>query len=240
MNQQIILDKVIENCAKEIKQNAHPLVVFDLDSTLFDNGPRIHQILVEFCCERKLEKSLNILLNMNKTGLPYGMTQIFDQILLPEELEFRKEAMSYWFERFFSDAYQEHDVPVEGAVNYVKLIHQVGATVVYLSGRDSPGMLVGCSASLRTHNFPIGVTSTTLVLKPEFETLDLDFKLEAVDYIDRLGKVVATFDNEPGNCNMFLNKWPHAHHIWIDTNHHEDAPKLNQKVSVIQDFCSVG
>jgi len=84
------------------------------------------------------------------------------------------------------------------------------------------------------------VTSTTLVLKPEFETLDLDFKLEAVDYIDRLGKVVATFDNEPGNCNMFLNKWPHAHHIWIDTNHHEDAPKLNQKVSVIQDFCSVG
>ena len=61
-----------------------------------------------------------------------------------------------------------------------------------------------------TGGFPVGLVRTMMVLKPDFETKDLAFKTEAADFISQTGTVVAGFDNEPGNCNLFLDKWPEA------------------------------
>ena len=79
-----------------------------------------------------------------------------------------KSASKFWFERFFTDAYQAHDIPMAGAPKFVNELYNEGATVVYLSGRDSPGMLVGCSASLREHGFPVGPHEYRRCLKARF------------------------------------------------------------------------
>ena len=51
--------------------------------------------------------------------------------------------MPYWFDRFFTDHYQHYDTTLEGVVPYVKELYAAGAYIVYLTGRDAPGMLVG-------------------------------------------------------------------------------------------------
>lgn len=235
MKQYDILTAIVESCQNLSQAGEHPVVIFDLDSTLFDNGPRIHQIMLEYAEAHALEDIKSELLAMDNRGLPYGLHHIFDRIKLLDNIH-REQAKEFWFERFFTDGYQLLDVPNEGAVNFVNLIFQSGGTVLYLSGRDVPGMLVGCSESLRQNGFPVGMAGTSLILKPEFAINDLDFKTSAVAHIDKLGTVVATFDNEPGNCNLFLQAWPNAHHVFLNTNHHEDAPPLDQGIGAIDDF----
>ena len=56
------------------------------------------------------------------------------------------------------------------------------------------------------------------------------------DKIARIGKIVAAFDNEPGNCNAFLEMAPDADVVFVDTQHLPGAPTLAPKVHVVPDF----
>jgi hypothetical protein len=103
-------------------------------------------------------------------------------------------------------------------------------TLVYLSGRDAPNMLVGCADALRRHQFPVGIPRTAIVLKHAFEDDDLTFKRESLDFIDHLGDVVSTFDNEPANCNLFARRWTSGLHFFVETNHAPNPPALDAPV----------
>src|SRR5262249_50736290 len=115
-----------------------------------------------------------------------------------------EEGFAFWKARFFADPHVKHDVEVQGARDYVRACHDAGAIVVYLTGRDLPNMALGSFASLRDLGFPIGVVGAELVVKPRFEMPDADFKREVAPQLDRLGRVLAVFDNEPVNVNLFL------------------------------------
>jgi hypothetical protein len=111
--------------------------------------------------------------------------------------------------------------------------------VVYFTGRDLPLMGVGSFRSLKDLGFPIGVIGAELVLKPEFNIPDETFKREEVTRLERLGEVIAAFDNEPANCNIFADSHPKADSVFLDTQHLPGAPRLHESVLVIPDF-SVG
>ena len=135
-----------------------------------------------------------------------------------------------------TDAIQRLDVPVAGAREFANEAFEGGATVVYLSGRDVPNMLVGCTESLRTHGFPVGLAHTVIVLKPTYEMRDLDFKRDVIDFLGTLGHVVATFDNEPANCNLFRRMFPKGVSVFLDTAMAPDAPPLDEGIPHIRDF----
>lgn len=227
--------KVLSRCDDLVAKGTVPVVVFDLDATLFDNGPRTWQILVEFADSTGNNDLRRKLDDMPRYGLPYllkdilGVVGVDDQALI-------EEATAFWFKRFFTDDYQRYDEPIVGAVPFAKALFEKGATLVYLTGRDSPGMLVGCAASLRQHGFPVGLPHTAMVLKPDFETPDEAFKKDAVKFIDGLGAVVAAYDNEPGNCNLFREAWPEAEVVFMDTHHAPGAPALLEGIDAIKAF----
>jgi hypothetical protein len=150
----------------------------------------------------------------------------------------QKAILAFWKKRFFSQEYQRFDVPLPGAVAFVRRLYDEGATVCYLTGRDYPGMGVGCLSSLHSFGFPASLMRTAMVLKPDFETPDLDFKRDALGFIDQLGTVVASFDNEPGNCNLFAERWPQALVGLADTSHAPGAPPLDAGVIRFDDFLS--
>jgi hypothetical protein len=212
-----------------------PIVVFDLDGTLFDNGPRTWQILVELAeaeGNRPLRKALDA---MPRTALPYLLRETLQRAGYADA-PLLERAATFWRARFFTDEYQRYDEPIGGALQYVDALYRAGATLVYLSGRDAPNMLVGCAASLRHHGFPVGVPRTALLLKHRFEDLDLDFKREALGFMDELGAVVATFDNEPANCNLFADRWPRALHFFVHTAHAPHPPPLHALVARVPDL----
>ncbi len=237
------LRDVIERCrtptASAGEGARRAVVVFDLDGTLFDNGPRTWQILVDFAESTlaggqgpALRRSLD---GLPRKNLPYLLTDTLARCGVDDAVIVER-AQKFWRERFFTDDYQRFDEPLPGAVRFADELFRAGASLVYLSGRDAPNMLVGCVSSLRTHGFPVGIPRTAVVLKHAWEDTDLDFKREALHFMDELGDVAGTFDNEPANCNLFAARWPQAHHFFVETAHAPDPPSLLPVVRRIPDL----
>ena len=105
-----------------------------------------------------------------------------------------------------------------------------------MTGRDVPGMLLGTVASLRDCGFPIGVAGIELVLKPDANLPDESFKRGALPTLERLGDMVAFFDNEPANCNLAKAMYPDALVVALETQKVPYAPALAHDVAVVADF----
>jgi hypothetical protein len=214
-----------------------PVVVFDLDGTLLDNRPRTLAIFRELSdswvgAEPDIASRLR---GAQASQLAYHVSDSLGMLGITRE-DLVKQAFEFWRDRFFRDAYLRHDVEVPGASAFARACYDRGATLVYLTGRDLPLMGVGTFMSLRDLGFPIGVAGTELVLKPRADMPDAEFKCYEAPRLARVGTVVAAFDNEPENCNVFAAHYPQADSVFVDTQHLDGAPALDPVVSVIGDF----
>lgn len=214
-----------------------PVVVFDLDGTLLDNRPRTVAILAELAAVwgEKHPREADLIRDVPPSSLLYLFTDTLRKLGVKDEA-LEAEALAFWRARFFRDAHLAHDVEVPGAAAFAKRIYEAGAQVVYLTGRDLPFMSLGSWASLRDLSFPIGVIGTELVCKPDPAIPDEDYKRMIAPTITRHGELVASFDNEPGNCNAFLEAHPEAASVLLDTQHLPGAPALLPGVVSLRDF----
>lgn len=196
-----------------------PVVVFDLDHTLFDGRPRTLVILAEFAATLPAaqRKHADAIRRISLQGVSYLLRDTLRAVgVVDPQLVAAAEA--FWRPRFFSDAYVELDVPIAGAAEYVRDLWRRGALVIYLSGRNADAMLAGTTTSLQKWGFPLGVRGAQLILKPTFDEADETFKQASLDHISALGQVVASFENEPGNLAAMAQRWPDATPIFLDTD----------------------
>jgi hypothetical protein len=213
-----------------------PVVLFDLDGTLYDNRPRTLRILHAFAAQLPHEHADDAerLRALSYTDLFYGLGEtLVPRGVAPAVVEAAQVA---WRTRFFTDAACSDDVPVAGAVPFVRRCWDLGATVVYLTGRDIPGMLLGTCRTLRDDGFPIAVPRVELVMKPTFEEGDVAFKERLLAPLSELGRVAASFDNEPANCNLFQHQWPTGRHVLLDTQKAPGAPPLDPACATVKSF----
>jgi len=230
-----VLASILRKIAAAKAARRQPVVLFDLDGTLFDNGPRTWQILYEYALQKRRDPLSKKLPQLQKMGLPYMLKDILALVDEHDPVQLQ-EAAAFWKDRFFRDDYVRYDEPLRGAHQFCITLWEAGATVVYFSGRDSPNMLIGTAFSLRTHCFPVAVPRAVITLKEAFEVEDLVFKREAMDFMDSMGDVVASFDNEPANCNMFHERWPEAETVALATSHAPNPKPLHSTVKAIADF----
>lgn len=227
-----ILDRV-----REARARGPAVVVFDLDGTLMDNRPRVVAILHELAehWEARHPEAAARCARAAPEGIVYGFIENLRRLGV-ESHALHHEGLEFWKARFFRDPHVKHDVEVRGARAYAQAVHDAGAIVVYLTGRDLPNMALGSFASLRDNGFPIGVIGTELVVKPRFETPDADFKRAVAPELARLGTVIAAFDNEPANVNLFLEAHPECAGVFLDTQYAPDPPPLDPRAEVIHSF----
>jgi hypothetical protein len=231
-------DSVLSRIFAQIKsaRTQRPVVLFDLDGTLFDNRPRTLRILHAYAAQlpREHQQDARAIRALNAQDVLY----LLEDTLAPRGVKASviEGAKSFWRARFFTDAACADDVPVAGAVPFVRRCWDEGATVVYLTGRDIPGMILGTTRTLRDDGFPLGVPRTELVMKPTFDEPDTTFKLRLLDSLHELGKVVASFDNEPVNCNLFYQRWPEAFSVLLETQSAPGAPELLAGCHRVPDF----
>ena len=240
--QRRLLGDVVERCrtqaAHALEGRARtPVVVFDLDGTLMDNRPRTVAILREFATSLAAGDSDRAarLAAVTPEDLAYLVRDSLARVGLTDDA-LVAAAETFWKERFFSDETIKHDVALAGAVSFAHACHDAGAICIYLTGRDLPLMGIGSFRSLRDLGFPIGLPGTELVCKPDFAMPDEEFKRLEAPKLQRVGQVVASFDNEPGNCNVFLRHDPRMLSVLLDTQHLPGAPPLDAGVYVIADF----
>lgn len=233
-----MLAQVYQRIEAAVARDRLPVVVFDLDSTLFDTAGRNLRILREFA-EASAERHPGLAEHVGavKIGdLGWSVVEPLQRrgFAEPEVLEL---LLAFWKERFFSNDYLLHDQPAPGAVSFVNGCHDRGALVYYLTGRHVGGMEIGTVRALTNHGFPFWRGRCSLHLKPSFSLPDRPFKEQAIRLVRSYhGDVVATFENEPGNANVFLAGFPEALHFLYGTVRSPEAEDPHADLVAIHDF----
>lgn len=235
-DQSRVLRSIIDR-ANERTLRGPPVFVFDLDGTLMDNRPRVVAILHELADEWRFShpEAAEACARATPEQIGYGFIENLRRLGVTRE-ELYDVGLSFWKARFFADPHIKHDVEVRGAREFVHACYKAGGIIVYFTGRDLPNMALGSFASLRDLGFPIGIVGTELVTKPAFEIPDTEFKRSVAPEFRRIGEVVAVFDNEPANCNLFLDAYPECASVLLDTQCAPDPPPPDPRVHVVGSF----
>jgi hypothetical protein len=232
-----VLDDVLERVVQERAAGRVPTVLFDIDSTLVSTKPRNAAIAREFA---SVGAELHPAVARLASCGPEEMGWLVSDALRArgcDEPEVLEAMMAYWFTRFFAGDVLVHDVEVPGAVAYARAVHEAGALVYYLTGRDAPNMGEGTVASLTELGFPLWRGRVVLHLKPHHDLPDRAYKSDALEDVrSHLGPVVATFENDPGNANLFAGAFPDAIHVWMQTECAPDADAPRPELVRIPDF----
>ncbi len=235
----LILDQVAE-FVRTTEKPQTPVVVFDLDDTIFDARSRTLPILHELAHDpilRDHPQAAKRLSEAKLEDLRYELDRTFSALGIEDAVALEK-AKTYWAPRFFSDKYCAADTPIPGAVAYLNWLHQLGARIVYFSGRDVLRMQRGTLLSLKKSGFPTG-KRTELVLKPRPDVDDYAFKLGAMEKIQKLGRVTAAFENEPKNLNALGEAFPKAVLVFLDTRHSQAPDVPTAEAHWVKDFFPV-
>lgn len=224
LGQRTILEEVAHRVRNEPKiPNRRPTVVFDLDSTLYEVAARTHAIIKEWLTTgHKLPKSvLEPLNNLKHEEVGYSLRDTFLSVGLDMQDREVHDAWvalkDFWWERFFSSAYLMHDQPYPGAAEFVRQVHQLGAHIVYLTGRDEKKMLRGTIENLYRDKFPLEPATVRLMMKQNEALTDSDYKRAAAVHLEQNALVIASFENEPHNVVALFESFPKALHIFMET-----------------------
>ena len=232
-----LLDEIEQRVHAEVRQGRVPILIFDIDSTLISTKPRNAAIAREFA---ELGAELHPAVSELSTCEAREMGWLVSDALrargcdAPEVLD---ALMAHWFRRFFSGDILVHDVEVPGAVAFVQAMHEAGALIYYLTGRDAPVMGAGTVQSMHGLGFPMFRGRVVLHLKPNRSVGDKAYKRGALaDVRSHRGPVVATFENDPGNANIFAEGFPEAIHVWMQTEWAPDAEEPSEVLRRLGDF----
>jgi len=240
MSQKVDLEyasEVVEKVESVFAEGAIPLVVLDLDLTLFDNRERTRAILRDFIHASMTDKRQQASALERLTGydIVYSIQQNMSAIGVEGE-QFRKEGLPFWMERFFSDRYCVFDVPYGGAPEACGRLLSLGAHIVYLTGRYADTQAAGTVKSLRHYGFPVAELGTQLVMKTSRQESDYAYKRRVAETLVRLGTPVAAVDNEPGHCNTMSELFPAASVAQFGNMHSPQAPQLADGVKSLGDW----
>jgi hypothetical protein len=216
-------------------QGGLPVVIFDLDGTLFHTGFRSKRIFVEYA-EEKGDTALARMINsLDPAKMKYVVRTSLAESGIRDSTVL-KEMIDDWRDKFFTDRYLTYDEHLPGSIRFVNALHDSGALIIYLTGRDAPDMLLGTVSSLKQHGFPIGIAKTELIMKPERYLKTFPFKERAISYIEQLGTVIAVFDNEPAMVNLLAERFPEAIACALETAHAPNAPSIGETIYPIEDY----
>jgi hypothetical protein len=232
------LNKIMDDVRAAYNKQERPMVIFDLEGTLFDNRPRHLRILQEFANAELRTARPEAAQRIGLLTIPTIQYRITDSLTTVgvTEPDIINNAAVYWGERFFTDDYLKYDTPVVGAVAYVRTLYSAGARIVYVTGRDAPRQLMGTVRSLRDNGFPIGIMGSELIMKPSADVQDPVFKQQVTAYLRHYGKVVAAFDSEPANANVYRRAFPEAICVLFNAPRAPNSPPLTANIMQVGTF----
>lgn len=234
-----LLHEVFDRIAWVQKHGGLPLVVFDLDSTLFHTGSRHLAILREFADEApeeldELEALRSALPSIGAREFGYFVTDPLHARGLAQKGALESALLDFWSVRYFTSTWCVYDTPTAGALDFVSAVREAGATIWYATGRPEASMGVGTRISLRQHGFPLDDKAGLAMRGPDMET-DADFK-DAIVAAAAEAHLVAQFENEPGHANLWREAYPDALHVLVGDVHSPDAPLPHPALVRTDDF----
>jgi hypothetical protein len=203
----------------QTRQQAHDqadtpfAVIFDIDSTVMNTEPRNLAILRELAeINPEFAPSYD---RIHREGVGWNIVEALERVGL-EDKTLLAQAREFWHARFFTDDYVFHDTPYPGAVACINQLILNGFSILFVTGRDAPGMRRGTLQHFADHGIQEG-SRVRFFFKPSFKMADSEFKRKFCREAADRYTITATIENEPRNANMFARAFPDALHFWIDT-----------------------
>jgi len=215
------------------------LLVFDLDSTVFDNRPRQARIVREFGQHKGLTQLTRCQpwhftsgWDLRGAALSCGLSKADADALYPE-------LKAFWQERFFTSDYAKDDIEIVGAPRFLHSLDAVKARVIYVTGRHE-GMRAGTEACIERCGMPMpsGAGHVRLLMKPRLPDDDDAFKREMHAQLKSMGTVLAAFDNEPIHINDYAKVFPDAIPVHLATDHSGRDVELDPRCISIPHFAT--
>ncbi|MDG0815619.1 HAD family hydrolase [Bdellovibrio svalbardensis] len=232
-----MLEALLVNIQRVSSQGSKCLVVFDLDSTLFDVSPRLERILLDFAAvpefQNRFPEQVALFKDIKTMHSDWGITGALERAGVDDSHpDFKKAIMDFWYQHFFSNEYLQYDKPTEGAVEFVNEVALAGADIAYLTGRDVQRMGVGSEQVLRKWGLPLN-DHAHLVLKPHKVMDDAEFKTDwFLGALTKSYQKIYFFENEPVILHLMATKCPQVESYFFESTHSgkahppENLPRL--------------
>jgi hypothetical protein len=235
--QSAVLTQVLDQTAALTKQSKSPAVLFDLDDTLLLTGGRTKAILKELAQEFPAEwAGLKPAIDkLEPARMPHGVVDVARGLGITDENKL-KAVRALWLKRFLPNEHLLDDQPLPCAADYVKKLEKAGATVYYVTSRSASKMKDGTEKALRHFGFPLDGKTSILLMNAEVNLPGTAFKAKAAKQVSATHSIVALFENEPANLNVWHDAVPSATAVYVDTVHTKGAPPLAPGLPVIKGF----
>ncbi|MFT3835782.1 MAG: hypothetical protein QM723_02150 [Myxococcaceae bacterium] len=213
------------------------MLVFDLDSTVFDNRPRQARIVREFGAERGIKELMACKESNFDSGWDLRGAMVNCGLSAETAEGLHKDIKKFWGSRFFTSKYCVDDVQVTGAAKYLDQSVATGARVLYITGRHE-AMRAGTEECMKKCAMPMPAPGTMveLLMKPQLFESDDTYKKDTHQKLHKMGKVVAAFDNEPTHANDYANGFPEATVIHLATDHSGRPVQLVERIISVPNF----
>lgn len=221
------------------KSGPSGLLIFDLDSTVFDNRPRQARIVREFGAAKQLAALGQCQAWHFTSGWDLRGALTSCGVSSKQADDLYPELKAFWQERFFTSEYCKDDIEIVGAPRYLHDLDSVKARVIYVTGRHE-GMRSGTEACLARCRLPMPSEGghVQLFMKPRSSEDDDDFKRLTHGELKKMGTVLAAFDNEPMHINDYVAKFPEAIPVHLATDHSGRDVKLDPRCISIPHFAT--
>ena len=222
------------------KNQPNVALIFDLDSTLFCMKHRTQAIIKDylqkdpFVAQSSLKEKMQ---EIQVTEKDWSIKEILAKYDLDKEEDLLKRMEIFWRQCFFTNDYLHHDQPYKGSVSFVNHLNALGGSVYYLTARNRTNMGEGTLKTLKKYNCPLK-TESHLILKPDKELSDADYKKHELEKLSQQFKTVLFFENEPVILNLINQTLQNIHLFWINSTHsrREEPPKKALSLSVNYEF----
>ncbi len=225
-----------------LAKDEKPVLLLDLDSTLYEVAPRTHAIILDWTktAHPFSKEIVQKLSQIEHTRVGYSLRDTFENMGLdlnqPDVIKAWEDLKTFWTARFFTNEYLSYDKPYPGAVHFAQKAHDLGVFLVYLTGREETPMIAGTIKNLERDGFPWNTGRTSLLMRPSHIASDLEHKTLAIEKVKQTGTLVASFENEPQNLVALFKAFPEGLHVLMDTVSSDHPAEAVEGLYLIKGF----
>lgn len=205
-----------------VKNHAKVAVIFDLDSTLFCVSRRTQAILRDLAVQpefKQIDAELSeILKNIEILPTDWGIRAALERAKVPGPRERFLKVRDFWRSHFFTNNYLHHDVIYPSANEYVRHLHELGADILYLTGRNEGNMKTGTIQMLQHWGFPY-FSDSKLFMKPNEVLSDEGYKVTVLKDLVQKFDHIWFFENEPVIIEQVRAAVPQVHIVFVNSVH---------------------
>jgi hypothetical protein len=208
--------------AEFVKTHSGVAVVFDLDSTLFCVSPRTQAILRQLGGQSEFGGSYaeasEILRNIEVLPTDWGIRAALERTKVKGPVELFHKVRNYWRDHFFTNHFLEYDHIYPSANEYVRHLSDLGAEILYLTGRNDGSMRAGTIKALIKWGFPF-FGESKLIMKPSDVQSDEGFKAGVLSELVKKYDHIWLFENEPVIIEQVRLATPQVHIVFVNSVH---------------------